>query len=67
MKITNIDLANLTSTKDGCVGVDNVEVLNDAALPADVMVPAATTDAPEVAADLAAASLGLSPLATCSR
>ena len=29
--------------------------------------PAATTDAPEVAADLAAASRGESPGATCSR
>ena len=44
VKITNIDLTNFTSTKDGCVGVENVSILNDAALPADAIVPAATTD-----------------------
>lgn len=43
VRITNIDLANLTSSVDGCVGTKNVNVNNDAALPADdVLVPAAT-------------------------
>ena len=44
VRITNIDLTNLTSSEDGCVGTRNVNVLTDAALPGDddVLVPAAT-------------------------
>ncbi len=45
VEITNIDLTNFTSTRDGCVGTKNVSINNDAALPADAIVPAATTDA----------------------
>jgi hypothetical protein len=45
VKITNIDLTNFTSTVDGCVGTENVDILNSADLPTDVIVPAATTDA----------------------
>jgi hypothetical protein len=45
VKITNIDLTNFASDVGACVGTANVDVLNDAALPADVLVPAATTDA----------------------
>ena len=48
VKITDIDLTQFTSNVSACVGTENVTVLNDAALPADVdvTVPAATeTDA----------------------
>jgi hypothetical protein len=43
VRITNIDLTNLTSSSDGCVGKENVTVLNEADLPAAdaVLVPAA--------------------------
>lgn len=44
VRITNIDLKNLTSSVDGCVGVENVLILNNAPLPSEaaVTVPAAT-------------------------
>jgi hypothetical protein len=45
VKITNIDLTNFTSSVDGCVGTENVDIINNAELPTDVLVPAATTDA----------------------
>jgi hypothetical protein len=45
VKITNIDLTNLQSTVGTCVGTENVDVLNDVALPADVIVPAAVNGA----------------------
>ncbi len=45
VRITNIDLTNLKSSIATCVGTENVDVVNDAALPTDVVVPAATTAA----------------------
>lgn len=50
VRITNIDLTNFTSSVDGCVGAKNVDIVNDAPLPADddVTIPAATAQGPAV-------------------
>jgi hypothetical protein len=45
VRITNIDLTNFESDKQACVGTENVTILNEATLPVDAVVPAATTDA----------------------
>jgi hypothetical protein len=45
VKITNIDLTNLSSSSSGCVATDNVTINNDAALPADTVIPAAVNGA----------------------
>ena len=49
VRITNIDLSDLDSAQQGCDAGANVDVLNDAPLPADaadVTVPAGTAEKP---------------------
>ena len=49
VRITDIDLTQLDSPQEGCAATDNVEVVNDAPLPARATVPAGGKDDPATA------------------
>lgn len=49
VQITNIDLTRLDSPQAGCDAAANVEIVDDAALPAKATVPAGSEDKPATA------------------